>query len=68
METNVTHQRLAWSLKELSAALGLSVGFLRKQVNAGSLPVKRVGRRVLVLDKQLKDYLAVEPAQQSKTL
>lgn len=51
-------QRLAWGLSEVSQATGLSVPFLRSEVRAGRLPVRRFGRRVLVRDDDLKTYLS----------
>jgi hypothetical protein len=38
-------QRLAWGLSEVSESTGLSVAFLRAEVRAGGLPVRRFGRR-----------------------
>ena len=52
--------RLAWSLLDISKQTGLSVSFLRKEVRDGRLPIKRFGRRVLVLDADLKTYLGQE--------
>ena len=49
--------KLAWSLIEISKQTGLSVSFLRKEIRAGRLPIKRFGRRVLVLDADLNAYL-----------
>lgn len=60
MQESVTHQtteRVAWSLAEISAATGLSVPFLRNEVRGKRLPVKRFGRRVLVLAEDLKGYM-----------
>lgn len=57
VETLPTLPRLAWGLSEVSNATGLSVPFLRAEVRAGRLPVRRFGRRVLVRDEDLKDYL-----------
>lgn len=56
--TPVTQERLAWSLKDISKNTGLSVGFLRNEVRAKRLQLKKFGRRVLVLDSDLKAYLA----------
>lgn len=58
METLQTLPRLAWGLSEVSNATGLSVPFLRAEVRAGRLPVRRFGRRVLVRDEDLKVYLS----------
>jgi hypothetical protein len=52
-----TAQRMAWSLSDISASTGLSLGFLRNEVRRGTLPVKKFGRRVLVLEEDLKHYL-----------
>lgn len=57
MQENVTIQRIAWSLAEISEATGLSLGFLRNDVRRGALPVREFGRRVLVLDQDLRAYL-----------
>jgi hypothetical protein len=48
MLRSVTEGRLAWGLHELSAATGLSLGLLRKQVREGALRATRVGRRRIV--------------------
>ena len=58
IEALTTLQRLAWGLSEVSKCTGLSVPFLRAEVRAGRLPVRRFGRRVLVRDEDLKDYLS----------
>jgi hypothetical protein len=51
MKTDVTTQRVAWALQEVAKATGLSLGFLRNDVRRGVLPVRRFGRRVLVLER-----------------
>ena len=58
IEAFTTLQRLAWGLAEVSESTGLSVAFLRAEVRAGRLPVRRFGRRVLVRDEDLRAYLA----------
>lgn len=58
MEGRTTNQRTAWSLSEISDSTGLSLGFLRNEAKRGALPVKRFGRRVLVLAEDLQSYLA----------
>lgn len=57
MEGNTTNQRTAWSLAEISDSTGLSLGFLRNEAKRGALPIKRFGRRVLVLTEDLQSYL-----------
>lgn len=58
MARNVTLSRLGWSLGELSAATGLSVGLLRKEVRCGALQVRRIGRRVIVLEEDWRRYIS----------
>ena len=57
-QSNEPTQRLAWGLAEIAESTGLSLGFIRNEVRRKALPVKRFGRRLLVLEKDLKDYLA----------
>ncbi|MDQ3652142.1 MAG: helix-turn-helix domain-containing protein [Acidobacteriota bacterium] len=49
--------RIAWGLAEIAKQTGLSLGFLRNEVRAKRLPVRKFGRRVLVLDEDLRRYL-----------
>jgi hypothetical protein len=56
-DTNVTNNRLAWSVSEVAISTGLSTGFVRKEIRAGKLRVRRKGRRLLVLDRDLRRYL-----------
>jgi hypothetical protein len=58
MERTVTSERLAWGLQELSAATGLSIGLLRKQVQRGALRVTRVGKRNIVALDDWHAFLA----------
>jgi hypothetical protein len=58
MEIEAPSSRAAWSLAEISHRTGLSIGYLRNEQRAGRLPVKRFGRRILVLDGDLQKYLA----------
>lgn len=57
MKLDITSQRLALSLAEVAESTGLSLGFIRKDVQRGALPVRRFGRRVLVLKEDLEKYL-----------
>ncbi len=58
MESKENIQRIAWGLSEIAESTGLSLGFLRNEVRRKSLPIKRFGRRILVLEEDLKRYLA----------
>lgn len=50
--------RMAWGLADIAESTGLSLAFLRNEVRRNALPVKRFGRRVLVLEDDLRRYLA----------
>lgn len=57
MYESVTEKRLCWSLGELAAATGLSVGPLRNEVRRGALRIRRIGRRVIVLNEDWEKYV-----------
>jgi hypothetical protein len=65
MEASLQAEKFTWSLAEISDSTGLSVAFLRNEVRRGTLQVKKFGRRVLVLKKDLNAYL--EGDRSSKT-
>jgi predicted HTH domain antitoxin len=58
VRNTTTPSRKAWSLAEISEAVGLSLGYLRNEVRAKRLPVRHFGRRVVVLDEDLQNFLA----------
>jgi hypothetical protein len=58
MQGEEVAQRIAWGLAEIAKSTGLSLAFLRNEVRREALPVKRFGRRVLVLDEDLRRYLS----------
>lgn len=57
MHVDAHQKRLAWSLAQISILTDLSVGFLRNEVRAGRLVARKFGRRVLIRDEDLRDYL-----------
>ena len=57
MQGTILPQRMAWSLPELAALTGLSVGFLRKEARRGALRTRKIGRRVLVLESDRMAFL-----------
>ena len=65
MEAQDSTQKFAWSLAEISERTGLSIGFLRNENRRGALKTRKFGRRVLVLDADLKDYLEGSSKEQS---
>lgn len=54
---NIQKPRLAWSLYDIHDLTGLSVNFLRYEVRRGNLKTRKFGRRVLVLNADLQNYL-----------
>ncbi|MBV9085604.1 MAG: helix-turn-helix domain-containing protein [Acidobacteriaceae bacterium] len=49
--------RAGFAVQELSEQYGNSQGFWRAEIRSGRLPVVRLGRRVLVLESDLENYL-----------
>ncbi len=52
-----TTDKLAYSVEEISKQTTLSKAFLRNEIRAGKLKVKRCGRRVLILKDDFMNYL-----------
>ena len=61
MTRNITRSasdgRRAFSLKQITRSYGLSLNLIRKEIESGRLPVRRVGKRILVLDDDLGEWL-----------
>ncbi len=57
MQKSVTENKLAYSVEEISAQTTLSKAFVRNEIRAGKLKVKRCGRRVLILKDDFLNYL-----------
>lgn len=54
-EISITDRR-AWSVKEAAKTYSVSPGFLRRQIRAGALRARRIGRRVLLLDEDVRMF------------
>lgn len=50
--------KLGWTLEELARSLSVSVPFLRLEIKRGKLQAAHLGRRIVVLDVELRRYLA----------
>lgn len=50
-------RKVAYSVDQIAEATSLSKAFLRKEIRLGWLKVRRFGRRVVILDTDLADYL-----------
>jgi excisionase family DNA binding protein len=57
MLRTTTQNKLAHSVEEVAAQTSLSKAFVRNEIRDGNLTAKKAGRRVLVLDTDLKTYL-----------
>ena len=53
-----TAPKLGWTLDELARSLSVSVPFIRLEVKRGRLKAAHLGRRVVVLDTEVRRYLA----------
>jgi excisionase family DNA binding protein len=49
--------RLGYSVAEVAKFYGLSSGFVRLEIARGKLRVRHLGRRVVILKKDLEIYL-----------
>jgi len=54
---SITNQKMAWSLAEIAEATGLSLNFLRYEERRGNIKSVRFGRRVLILNDEMRRYL-----------
>lgn len=65
METiiNKNKEKMAYSVEEVSKQTTLSVPFLRTEIRAGHLRVRRFGSRVLILNQDLMAYLQKQEAE-----
>lgn len=50
--------KLAYSVEEISERTSLSKAFLRLEIKRGKLKVRRFGRRVIIRDEDLREYIA----------
>ena len=49
--------KLGWTLDDLAHSLSVSVPFLRLEIKRGRLKAAHLGRRVVVLDSEVRRYL-----------
>lgn len=54
---NMTEKTMALSVERVAVETTLSESFIRNEIRDGKLRVRRVGKRVLVLRKDLETYL-----------
>jgi len=56
-QEDVMTNKIAYSVEEVSKQTTLSMAFLRNEIRAGKLKVKRYGRRVLIFKDDFMNYL-----------
>jgi excisionase family DNA binding protein len=57
----IKNQKLAYSIAEFAHLSGLGRSFLYEQIKAGTLPVRKAGRRTLILQEDGQAWLAKLP-------
>ena len=62
MITVKNEKQLAYSVEQVSEQTTLSKPFLRNEIRAGHLKVRRIGRRVIILHDDLQNYLTKQEA------
>jgi excisionase family DNA binding protein len=56
--TDATKEREAFSIAELAARYGLSPGLVRLEIARGRLRSVRIGRRVLILKRDIEEWVS----------
>ena len=57
-QNNHLNSKLGWTIEELARSLSVSVPFLRLEIKRGRLHAAHLGRRVVLLDEEVRRYLA----------
>lgn len=60
MNEMTNNQRLSWRLAELAKVTGLSLPFLKKEVQRKRLPIRKVGSATIVLHTDVLKYLGCD--------
>jgi excisionase family DNA binding protein len=63
----VAVSRVAYSIDETAQMTSLSKSFIRKEIRAGRLRSRSVGRRVLIMVKDLEAYLSNDPEESDES-
>ena len=65
MSAQITHKKLAYSIAEVVNLTGVGRSLIYEEIAAGRLRVKKVGRRPLIFDGDLKAWLEALPEKRS---
>ena len=55
-----------WTIAELAAAAGVSEALVRKQIKAGELQVRRIGRAVRIADAEARRWARAAGAERTE--
>jgi excisionase family DNA binding protein len=58
LEIITDKNKLAYSVEEIAEQTSLSKAFLRLEIKRGKLKIRRFGRRVIIRDEDLREYIA----------
>ncbi len=66
---NTTEQftKKAHSVKAAAQQFDASVPFVRNEIRVGNLRAKKIGRKVVILDVELQEYLENQPDWKNKS-
>ena len=56
--TSMQHQKIAYSIKELSELVGICERKIYYEIKEGNLKTSRIGRRVLILASEADNWLS----------
>jgi excisionase family DNA binding protein len=59
--TKESRSKKAWSVKSAAEQFDASVPFVRNEIREGKLRAKKIGRKVVILDSDLQEYLETQP-------
>jgi excisionase family DNA binding protein len=66
-ENNPKSPKLGWTFEEVARSLSVSVPFLLLGVKRGQLKAAYLGRRVVVVDTEVKRYLAAAVGDETRS-
>jgi excisionase family DNA binding protein len=61
MDTKVSSEAAAYSIPEAMRRLGISRDLIYRAINSGGLKARKLGRRTLITDDDLRAFLAALP-------
>jgi excisionase family DNA binding protein len=56
-EHKPSQNRIAWRPKEAAKQISISISHLRNEIRRKRIKIIRIGRAILILDEELRDYM-----------